>query len=442
MLDHTPDVGGLQAYNKPNYATMARLPCPQARVVAYYMFKQKTKQTTNQAQLFHLCGLHYSLFVATLRGNLAMLCLSAWLGALPTRHVQKLKVYSKLGGNFLGLVDKHCMQNQDGSLIFYDTLRSLQDRVALIFKHEFLASKYIVIYVGAERLTKPNFPFVAQPDFEEQTQVVAVLQNAQSIAVMYDADLSQAQDSLRKQNLCAELTNNDLVVHRVTSQGEPDYFPRLPLPVLALPELDAWAFHHHIERIKVWYDAETTGSLVSFPYLQGLHGNVNDVDFKSLARTCKLLKSLCLCMNGVQYTLNGVSELSNLTEISMIYGEADYIVGDIYTCDNGVVLPCELGNLSKLTTLCFEGRPFCGRIPTELGKLQGLKSLSLRTTSLTHTVPTELGALSNLEHLDLQQSRLLSGDLPNFSYVKHVFVRGTPHLVKQKDKLPHDVWAW
>ena len=371
-----------------------------------------------------------------------MLCLSAWIGALPTRHVQKLKVYSKLGGNFLGLVDKHCMQNQVGLLITYDTLRSLQDQVALIFKHEFLASKYIVIYVGAARLTKPNFPFVAKPDFEEQTQVVAVLQNAQSIAVMYDADLSEAKASLRKQSLNAVLTNNDLVVHRVTSQGGPDYaHGHPPLGVLALPELDAWAFHHRCERITARYAAETIGSLVSFPYLQGLYGGVNDVDFKSLARTCKLLKSLCLCMNGVQYTLNGVSELSNLAEISMIYG-ADYICDNIYTCDNGVVLPSELGSLSKLTTLCFEGRPFCGRIPTELGKLQGLKSLSLRTTSLTQTVPTELGALSNLEHLDLQQSRLLSGDLPNFSYVKHVFVDGTPHLVKQKDKLPHDVWLW
>ena len=361
-----------------------------------------------------------------------MLCLSAWLGALPTRHVNKLKVYSKLGGSFLGFVDKHCMQNQAA-------LRSLQDQVALIFKHEFLASKYIVIYVGAERLTKPDFPFVAQMDLEEQSQVASALQGAQSIAVMYDADLSQTQDSLRKQNLYAELTNNNLVVHRVTSQGEPDYFPRAPLPVLALPELDTWAFHHRFEQITARSAAETIGSLVSFPYLQDLHGSVNDVDFKSLARTCKLLKSLWLFMNGVQYTLNGVSELSNLTELSMLYG-TDYICGNIYTCDNGVVLPSELGNLSKLTTLCFEGRPFCGRIPTELGKLQGLKSLSLRTTSLTHTVPTELGALSNLEHLDLQQSRLLSGDLPNFSYVKHVFVDGTPHLVKQKDKLPHYVW--
>lgn len=359
-----------------------------------------------------------------------MLCLSARLGAFPTRHVNKLKVYSKLGGIFLGCVDKPCIQNKAA-------LRSLQDRVALVFKHEFLASKYIVIYVGAARLTKPNFPFVTQPDFEEQTQVVAVLQNAQSIAVMYDADLSQAQASLRKQHLFADLTINDLTVHKI-----PDFDPRPPLPVLALPELDAWAFHHRIERIKGRYDAETTGSLVSFPYLQGLHGSVNDVDFKSLARTCKLLKSLWLFMNGVQYTLNGVSELSNLTELSMLYGGADYIVGDIYTCDNGVVLPSELGNLSKLTKLCFAGRPFCGRIPTEIGKLQGLKSLSLRTTSLTHTVPTELGALSNLEHLDLQQSRLLSGHLPNFSHVQHVVVHGTPHLVKQKDKLPHDAWVW
>ena len=125
-----------------------------------------------------------------------MLCLSVWLGALPTRHVQKLKVYSKLGGNVLGLVDKHCMQNQASLLITYDTLRRLQDQVALIFKHEFLASKYIVIYVGAERLTKPNFPFVAQPDFEEQAQVVAVLQNAQSIAVMFDSAMSDFTNSV------------------------------------------------------------------------------------------------------------------------------------------------------------------------------------------------------------------------------------------------------
>lgn len=169
---------------------------------------------------------------------LAMLCLSAWLGALPTRFANKLKVYSKLVGNFLGCVDKPCIQHQA-------TLRSLQDQVSLILKHEFLSSKYIVVYVGTERLTKPDFPFVAQMDLEEQAQVATALQGAQSIAVMYDADLSEAQDSLRKQSLFAELTElteltiNDLAVHEVEV---PDFDPRSPLPVLALPELDAWAY--------------------------------------------------------------------------------------------------------------------------------------------------------------------------------------------------------
>ena len=46
------------------------------------------------------------------RSAQVFVALCAWLGSLPTHHVNQLMVYSKLGGKFLGFVDKPCMQNQ------------------------------------------------------------------------------------------------------------------------------------------------------------------------------------------------------------------------------------------------------------------------------------------------------------------------------------------
>ena len=362
-----------------------------------------------------------------------MLCLSAWLGALPTRHVNKLMVYSKLGGKFLGFVDKPCLQNQVGSLIFYDTLRSLQDQVALIFKHEFLAPKHIVVYVDTGRLTKPDFPFVVS--FEGQAQAAGALQSAQSVSVMYDVDLEAAQTSLKVRGLLAYMTGNVLTGRQITTLKH----SRPRMAVLALPELDAWAFHYHVEHIQIFYEAKRIGSLASFPYLKSLDGTVSKADFKRLATTCKRLERVWLHMDA-PCTLLGVGELSNLQRLSMHY----FKDGDvIYICHNGVSLPSEIGNLSNLTALTLEGRPFCGCIPTEIGKLQNLKRLVLRATSLTHTVPTELGALANLKYLDFQHSRLLSGHMPDLSHLQHlegVSLFDTPNLIKDATKLPHSVW--
>jgi hypothetical protein len=362
-----------------------------------------------------------------------MLCLSAWLGALPTRHVNKLKVYSKLGGSFLGFVDRPCLQNQVGSLIFYDTLRSLQDQVALIFKHKFLASKHIVVYVGTERLTKPDFPFVAQLDFEGQAQAASALQSVQSISVMYDVDLEAARASLKVRGLFAYKTANVLTGRQITRQIT-TLKPRPRMAVLALPALDAWAFHYHVEHIQIFYEAKRIGSLAAFPCLKSLDGTVSKADFKRLATTCKRLERVWLHMDG-PFTLCGVGELSNLQRLGVCYFKDEDV---IYTCHNGVRLPSEIGNLSKLTALTLEGRPFCGCIPTEIGTLQNLKHLVLRATSLTHTVPTELGALANLEYLDFQHSRLLSGHMPDLSHLQHLKVVSlfdTPNLIKDATKV-------
>ena len=405
-------------------------------IVAYYMCVKPndTKQDPNDtfAALFgaKFCR---TLFFALLLRHVVMLCLSAWLGALPTCHVNKLKVYSKLGGSFLGFVDKPCLQNQVGSLIFYDTLRSLQDQVALIFKHEFLASKHIVVYVGTGRLTRPDFPFVVS--FEGQAQAAGALQSAQSVSVMYDVDLEAARASLEDRGLSAYKIGNVLTGRRTKTLKH----SRPRMAVLALPELDAWAFHYHVEHIQIFYEAKRIGSLASFPYLKSLDGTVSKADFKRLATTCKRLERVWLHMDA-PCTLLGVGELSNLQRLSMHY----FKDGDvIYICHNGVSLPSEIGNLSNLTALTLEGRPFCGCIPTEIGKLQNLKRLVLRATSLTHTVPTELGALANLKYLDFQHSRLLSGHMPDLSHLQHlegVSLFDTPNLIKDATKLPHSVW--
>ena len=118
-----------------------------------------------------------------------MLCLQAWCGALPTSLVgpAKLQVFSKLGGNFLGLVAKPCFSSfQDGSKA-YTTLRDMQAQVALLLKHAFLPPMYIAVYVGSHRVTSPSFPFADSLD-QEQAGLLDALHGAERIDVMYDGD--------------------------------------------------------------------------------------------------------------------------------------------------------------------------------------------------------------------------------------------------------------
>ncbi|MCY3944229.1 MAG: hypothetical protein OXG18_10800, partial [Gemmatimonadetes bacterium] len=74
-------------------------------------------------------------------------------------------------------------------------------------------------------------------------------------------------------------------------------------------------------------------------------------------------------------------------------------------------IPPELGDLSNLEMLSFEGDSLTGEIPPELGDLSNLEIMWLGFSSLTGDIPPELGDLSSLEWLDLTNNSL-TGEIP------------------------------
>ena len=75
-------------------------------------------------------------------------------------------------------------------------------------------------------------------------------------------------------------------------------------------------------------------------------------------------------------------------------------------------IPPELGDLSNLEMLSFEGDSLTGEIPPELGDLSNLERLDLSDNELTGEIPSELADLSNLIYLALG-SNDLTGEIPS-----------------------------
>ena len=356
-----------------------------------------------------------------------MLCLRAHFGALPTSWVNstQLKVFSKLGGNFLGFVAKPCSQSFQDAGKAYTMLRDVQARAALLLKHAFLPPRYLAIYVGSHRLTSPSFPFADSLD-QEQLGLLGALHGAERIDVVYDGDtdFGVAKASLETRGLVASLEGETLRVleHPRNSTRR---------AVLAPCELDLWGFNFHVKHLIFNNSAATIGDLWAFPGLKSLRilpCPVQIVDFGSLARTCKLLTELTIIFDGLSSSLVGISELSNLEQLDVT---ANSVRGTL-------LVPCEVGSLSKLTRLSFCGPQVAGKIPSELGQLRHLNTLELNWTNLVCAIPSELGNLSKLRELRLTNNKYLHGELPQglnkLSSLKVMDLQGTPNVAR-KDRM-------
>ncbi len=75
------------------------------------------------------------------------------------------------------------------------------------------------------------------------------------------------------------------------------------------------------------------------------------------------------------------------------------------------VIPSEIGNLEKLTSLDINLCDMHGEIPAELGNLSSLEQLKLGSNRFTGAIPAELGNLSKLYYLNLGNNQL-SGTIP------------------------------
>ena len=76
-------------------------------------------------------------------------------------------------------------------------------------------------------------------------------------------------------------------------------------------------------------------------------------------------------------------------------------------------IPVDLGNLTALTRLDFQGNKLTGSIPSTLGNLSNLDRLDLDHNQLTGQIPTQLRNLTNLRLMDLDNNRL-DGPIPSW----------------------------
>eukprot|EP01126_Amoeba_proteus_P027529 TRINITY_DN27323_c0_g1_i1.p1 TRINITY_DN27323_c0_g1~~TRINITY_DN27323_c0_g1_i1.p1 ORF type:complete len:103 (-),score=19.80 TRINITY_DN27323_c0_g1_i1:24-332(-) len=77
-------------------------------------------------------------------------------------------------------------------------------------------------------------------------------------------------------------------------------------------------------------------------------------------------------------------------------------LGQFLLSDNnklGGTFPSELGRLSLVYSMEFQGLNISGSLPTEIGNLEMLNYLDLSGNQITSPIPTELGRLTQLTTL-------------------------------------------
>jgi hypothetical protein len=333
-----------------------------------------------------------------------MLCVALWFGALPnalfTSHASKVQVFAKLGNNLLGYVEM-TRNTSSQELQAYTILRNIQDQVANILKHEYLPARYLAIFVGSSRLTKPDFPFVKNLDLFENSRVLEALQGASRIDVMYDE--VETVDYAKK-SVKATRRRSDLVVNNLESSTI------IKRKTLVVPELEVWSFpsvqtNAKLTTLEVFQiQADTFGEINLGPYLHTVRMCPGSTLFKANMAdlvSCKTLTSLSVYLQATpQNTLVGIGSLVNLKRLEIdVLGEGMYI-------------PSEIAKLSKLLELSLQGQGVSGTIPKEIGKLTCLVSLSFCYTRLSSSIPSEICQLSMLENLYVYGNPRLTGVLP------------------------------
>ena len=138
-----------------------------------------------------------------------MLCLLALLGALPpSSKYSKLKVFSKLCGKYLGVVDKPSFQDGD-QFSDYQVIRYLQDQIAVFYKHARRPARYLVVFVEGVRLTCQGFYFTSQESYKQSCATsTGHLEHASRVDVMYDEDDEFALQTLRYRGFWFYFANN------------------------------------------------------------------------------------------------------------------------------------------------------------------------------------------------------------------------------------------
>jgi Leucine-rich repeat (LRR) protein len=332
-----------------------------------------------------------------------MMCVLTWCEEFVPSNTSKhkLRVYSKLNGVLLGHVDKPEVLPDK-----YHTVRNLQDQIAGFFKHACRPPKYIVLFVGSTRLTKPSFMFDNQ--VEESTP--SLLSETSRVDVMYEADDSFALDKLRYEGLTC--TESD---HIVTIESN---FYHTTGKVL-MPEMQVFGFRN-ITDVVFTYGASNFGNTDYFHFVQHFSLHLFSCLDKYLPGLLSLpnLNSLTLSINRhcafKRFVYSSLDRVGMLTQLEHL--KLDYIRFDSSTRHTPETfpeshLPSSLGLLTNLKELSLSGHVH-GSIPTELGQLHRLEVLTIKHTQLSSNLPSELGRLSCLQTLDVSNNNQLEGKLP------------------------------
>ena len=276
-----------------------------------------------------------------------MLSLLACFGAQPPCTKAFIQVYSKLGGMFLGSIQRPCEKHEDA----YSVLREFQDRIATWLCHPKMPPRYLVLFVGTLRLTSPDFPFVDQVDVKSSQQVLDLLGKALRIEATWDEDPTRAKDRLASKGLEVIVSGHKLSLLR----WDGEYLKEL-LPM----EVEAFTFGDTIHDVFVNSGAETLGCIHLFPHLERLSsGRLKEIDFERLAH----IKTLVRVTIGVECLHEDVGLMTSLKELS------------VETSDAGCI-PTTIGLLTRLTHLVLMGG-FTKAIPREIGKLGELTGLTI-----------------------------------------------------------------
>lgn len=336
-----------------------------------------------------------------------MLASTLWSGALPRQRVPQIKVYSKLGGAFLGVLDRPCLDYAGQA---YKVLRNMQDQIATMLSHPNRPPRYTVLMANNVCLTRPDFMFVQQLCLEESRHVFNTLNKASRLDVFYNEDDSETKRYFERQGLVVVLEGNTLEIDPFEDGDTFGYGLHYEL----LPcRLEVFTFQVEIQSIYTSHDARKLGRIDLFPHVKrlSLGGFVLELDFTILAQN-KLVELRVKLKTKLDKSIVAMTNLKVL-------------------CVNQGVLstiPTEIGLMTTLTTLEFY-KHFQQSIPTQIGNLGLLTSLSIRCTKLTGCIPSELGNLTRLGFLDLYNNPFLEGCLPSFQALCTLDLRNTPNVV-------------
>ena len=258
-----------------------------------------------------------------------MLSLLACFGCQPCKTFgASIQVYSKLGGTFLGAIQRPCVKNVDAYLV----LRELQDRIATWLCHPKMPPRYLALFVGTLRLTSPYFPFVDRLDVESSQQVLDALGKTFRVDAMWDEDLTCAKERLASKGLIVTVSGHKVSLLR-------DVYD-VDLNEVLTMEVEAITFRNTIREVWVYTRGETLGCINLFPHLEKLSCGacLKEVDFERLAQ----IKTLTNLDISTTCLTDDVGLMTGLKSVRLA------------TSDVGCI-PTTIGLLTRLTHLALGG---------------------------------------------------------------------------------------